>query len=126
MNSGPGVSPYDTVLSGGSRFGVEVIAWVAGPWAAAQINVWLAIPVAIVLIAIPAIFSTPGDKKQVVVATSGPKRVRIEFSLQAVALAGAWVAWPAWLAVPCTVVVAVALFSGVPRTRWLLAGAPLD
>ena len=86
----------------------------------------LAIPAAIVLIAIPGIFSTRGDKKRVVVATSGPKRVRIEFALQMVALAGAWIAWPPWLAVLCTVVVGVSLFSGIPRARWLLAGARLE
>ena len=126
MKKRPGISPYDTALSSGSRFGVEIIAWIAGPWAAAQISIWLAIPVAIVLIGLPAVFSTRGDKKQVVVATSGPKRVRIEFALQMAALAGAWVAWPAWLAVASTAVVAVSLFSGIPRTRWLLAGAPLD
>ena len=125
MNRLSGVSPYETVLSGGSRFAVEVIAWVAGPWAAAEVSIWLAIPVAIVLIAIPAVFSTTGDKKQVVVAISGRKRVRIEFALQTVAIAAAWLVWPAWLAVLCTVIVAVSLFSGIPRTRWLLAGAPL-
>ena len=125
MRKGTGISPFDTPLSAGSRFGVEVIAWVAGPWAAAQISIWLAIPVAIVLVGMPAIFSTTGDKKQVVVATPGPIRVRIEFALQAAALAGAWIAWPTWLAVVCTVVIGVSLVSGVPRMRWLLAGAPL-
>lgn len=126
MNKMVGVSPYETVLSGGSRFAVEIIAWVAGPWAVAQINVWLAIPTAIILMAIPGIFSTTGDKKKVVVAISGRKRVRIEFMLQIVAIVGAWIAWPAWLAAICAAIVAVSLFSGIPRTRWLLAGAPLD
>ena len=30
----PGVSPYDTYLSSGTRFLIELTAWIAGPWAA--------------------------------------------------------------------------------------------
>ena len=117
--------PYDTPLSSGLRFLVEVIAWVAGPWAAANQSFWLFIPVAVVLIGLPAIFSTRGDKRSVVVATPGPLRALLELGLHAVAIGAAWVVWPVWLAVAATAVVVVALATGIPRTLWLLRGAPV-
>ncbi len=116
--------PYDTRLSGGLRFAVELIAGVAGPWAAAQAAPWLAIPAVIVLVGLPAVFSTKGDKRQVIVPTPGPVRVVIELALHAVAVAGAWIAWAAWLAVAVTLVVVAALGVGLPRLGWLLRGAP--
>jgi hypothetical protein len=115
--------PYDTPLSGGLRFAVEVLAWVAAPWAAAQEAWWLAVPLLLVLVALPAVFSTPGDKRQVIVATPGPLRVGIELLLHAAAIAGAWLAWPAWAAVLVAIVVAAALITGLPRLLWLLRGA---
>ena len=116
--------PFDTPVSAGLRFFVEVIAWVAGPWAAAQLSPWLIVPVLILLVGLPAIFSTPGDKKQIVVATPGPLRVILELGLHAVAIAAPWVIWPVWLAGAATFVVAAALAAGIPRTLWLLRGAP--
>jgi len=116
--------PYDTPLSSGLRFLVEVIAWVAGPWAAATQNFWLFIPAAVVLIGLPAIFSTRGDKRNIVVATPGPLRALLELGLQVVAVGAAWVVWPAWLAVASTIVVIAAVATGIPRTMWLLRDAP--
>ncbi|MCI0856659.1 MAG: hypothetical protein J4N98_08210 [Chloroflexi bacterium] len=125
MSSQPAFKhPYDTPLSSGLRFLVEVIAWVAGPWAAAQQSLWLIAPVLVVLVGLPAIFSARGDKRQIIVATPGPLRVVLELGLHAVAIAASWVVWPVWLAVAATVVVAVALATGIPRTMWLLRGAP--
>jgi hypothetical protein len=121
----PVSSPYDTPLSSGLRFLVEITAWVAGPWAAAQRSVLLAVPVFIVLVGVPAVFSTTGDKKQVIVATPGPIRVGIELVLHGVAAAAAWSVWPTWLAVLVTFVVVASLLAGVPRMMWLLRGAPL-
>ena len=115
--------PYDTPVSSALRFSIEVIAWVAGPWAATEVSTWLAIPVAAVLIALPAVFSTQGDKRQVVVATPGPARVLIELFLHTVAIASPWAVWPAWLAALTTLAVVAALAVGVPRLKWLLSGA---
>ncbi len=117
--------PYDTALSAGLRFLVEVIAWVAGPWAAANESFWLFIPVAVVLVGLPAVFSTVGDKRQIVVATPGPLRLVLELGLHAVAIGAAWVVWPVWLAGAATAVVVVAFATGIPRAMWLLRGAPL-
>ena len=125
-DSGPGISPYDTVASAALRVAVEVVAWVAGPWAAFELTDrwWVAVLVGIALLTLPAVFSTTGDKHQVVVATPGPIRLVIELVLDAAAIVGAWVAWPRWLAVVVLAVVIGSLVTGLRRWRWLAAGAP--
>lgn len=117
---------YDTAWSSASRFLVEVAAWVAGPWAAASLtgSGWVVLPVLVVLVAIPAVFSTPGDKNQIVVATPGPVRVVIEIGLLSIAIAAALVVWPVWAAVLIVVVGFVMLIAGRRRLAWLLSGAP--
>ena len=124
--SGPGPSPYDTYASGSLRFLMELVAWLAGPWAAADLtgSGWAAIPALALLLVLPSVFSTPGDKHRVVIATPGPVRLIIELILIAAAVAGAWFAWPAWLALTTTVAALATLVTGWPRTKWLLAGAP--
>ncbi len=125
VDGGPGISPYDTMASSGLRFGVEIIAWIAGPMAAVELsdNGWAAIPALVVLVAIPAVFSTPGDKKQIVVATPGRFRVLIEFGLHAVAAFGAFITWPTLLAVAAILVVCTSLVAGTSRMLWLLGDA---
>ena len=121
-----GPSPYDTVASSGLRFAVEIIAWVAGPWAVADLTEqgWTAIPALVFLLALPAVFNTPGDKKQTGVPTPGPIRIGIELFLTAVAIAGAWIVWPAWAAVLVSVVALASWIAGRRRVQWLAAGAP--
>ena len=97
----------------------------SGPWATAQLSAWLVIPALVILIGLPSVFSTPGDKKQIVVATPGPLRVLLELVLHGVAVVGAWIVWPTWLAVLATVCVFAALAVGIPRTKWLPRGAPM-
>jgi hypothetical protein len=115
--------PYDTPVSGGLRFAVELIAWIAAPWAVAQEAWWLAILVFVILVGLPAIFSTPGDKRQVVVTTPGPARAAIEMILYAAGIAGAWLAWPVWVAVVVSGVLLASLVAGRARLAWL-RGAP--
>ena len=83
---------YDTVLSAGLRFCSEVLAWIAGPWAAAQISEWLILPVLIMLVGLPSVFSTENDKRQIIVSTPGPVRIGID-ALLANLLLGASSAW---------------------------------
>ena len=116
--------PFDTPVSSLLRFLAELIAWVAGGWVAAQVSIWLAIPVLVVLVGLPAVFSTRGDKKQIVVDTPGPIRALLEIALHVVAVVCAWAVWPTWLAIVSTLIVAAAVAFGIPRTRWLLRGAP--
>jgi hypothetical protein len=108
------------------RFLVELLAWIAGPWGVADLagSAWAAVPAVVLLLALPAVFSTPGDKEQVIVATPGPVRLVIELVLSAVAVIGAWIAWPTGLAVLVSLIVATALVTGMRRAQWLLQGAP--
>ena len=115
--------PFDTPLSAALRFAAELIAWIAGPWAAGTVSPWLIIPMLLVLVALPSVFSTPGDKNVIVVATPGPIRVLIEFMLYATALAGPWLVWPQAVAIATSLVVVAAVATGIPRIAWLFKGA---
>jgi hypothetical protein len=117
--------PYDTVLSSGLRFLTELIAWIAGPWAASLYSNWLVVPVIVLLVGLPSIFSTLNDKNTVVVPTPGGIRVVIEFLLYSVAAVAPWFVWSPSVAVGADIVVLATIITGAARTRWLLRGAPL-
>lgn len=117
--------PLDHPVSGALRFLAELLAWVAGPWAAATVSLWLVPPALLVLVALPAVCSTVGDKRQVVVATPGRARLMIEGALHAVAVLAPWVVWPPAGALAAGGVVAAAVLTGWRRSRWLWQGAPL-
>ena len=121
-----GLSPFDTPTSSATRFGIEVVAWVAGPWAAADLaGSWVAaIPTAVVLVALPAAFNTPGDKQATGIATPGPIRIVIEMLLLIVAVRSAWLVWPAEAGLFVSGLAFTMLVTGAPRYRWLAAGAP--
>lgn len=121
-----GLSPYDTGVSSALRFLIEVLAWVLGPWAAAELtgSLWAIIPALVVLMGLPALFNTPGDKKFDGIATPGPLRILIEMLLLGAAVAGAWIVLPPWAAILVSIVGLAMVLSGLPRYRWLAAGAP--
>ena len=121
-------NPLDTVASGASRFAVEIAAWVAGPWAAAELaGTWIAtIPTLIVLIALPGAFSTVGDKRQVVVAVPGRVRLLIELVLIAVAISSAFLVWAPIGGIIVAVLAALMLVTGFRRAKWLLSNRPPD
>ena len=118
---GAGVNPYDTAASSGLRFLIELTAWVAGPWAAADLagSGWVAIPALVVLMGLPSVFNVPGDKNVTGVAVPGLVRIGIEAVLLAVAVAGAWVVWPAWAAVLVSIAAIGMVVTGLPRYRWM-------
>lgn len=119
--------PYDTWVSSGLRFLVELIAWVAGPWAAGKLfGAWAILPAAVILVAIPAVFSTPGDKTDVIVPTPGPIRLSLEIDLAIVAVVSAWYVWPASAAIAATAVAVLAHITGWRRSLWLLRGAKTE
>jgi hypothetical protein len=117
--------PYDSVLSSGLRFLTELIAWVAGPWAASLYSNWLVVPAIVLLVGLPSIFSTLNDKNTVVVPTPGGIRVVIEFLLYSVAAVAPWFVWSPGIAAAAVTVVLATIITGAARTRWLLRGAPL-
>ncbi len=125
-STGPGVSPFDTAASSATRFTIEIVAWIAGPWAVADVtgSWWAGALALIVLFALPALFNTPGDKHVTGIATPGPVRILIEMVLLAAAIVGAWIVWPWWAAVLVSLVGVALIVTGLPRYRWLAAGAP--
>lgn len=127
VSGAEGLSPYDTAVSATTRFLIEVVAWVAGPWAIARgIGSWWAVlPALVVLVGLPAIFNTPGDKKATGIATPGPIRIGIEGFLALVAMVGAAVVWPSWAFVLVALLVVAMVVSGMARYRWLARGAPV-
>ena len=116
--------PHDTPLSSMLRFGTEVVAWIAGPWAATLVSPWLAVPVLVILIGLPSIFSTNGDKRTIIVNTPGPLRVLIELLQYAVAASAPWLVWSTPAATFATGIALTSLALGTPRLGWLLRGAP--
>ena len=116
--------PYDTPISAGLRFGSELIAWTAGPWLAYSWSGWALFPALIALVALPGVFSTPGDKNKIVLPTPGPIRILIELLLYAVAAVAPWFIWPEWAAIAACAAVALSIIVGLPRLIWLARGAP--
>jgi hypothetical protein len=120
-------NPYDTIASAGLRFLMEVIAWVAMPWWAWEVSGPIsAILTLIILMAIPGVFSTVGDKRKVVVPTPGAVRVLIELGLFIAAIVGAWSAWSPYSGIGVAVIAVLGLIAGRRRVAWLLKGASLE
>ncbi|MEU1202145.1 hypothetical protein ABZ446_38820 [Streptomyces sp. NPDC005813] len=102
------------------RFATEIVAWVATPWALAGHSWLLAVLSVVVLIGLPTVFSTPGDKANVIVAVPGPVTILLVL-LQLAAAVSSWVAWPLWAAVLVSAMAAAALLTERPRWRWLIS-----
>ncbi|WP_250574456.1 hypothetical protein [Nonomuraea sediminis] len=93
----------------------------ATPWALWAVSVPLAVLSVIVLIGLPTLLSTPGDKSNVIVAVPGWVTIGLVL-LQLVA--AVWAAWVAWHPVVAVVVTGMALATLVTeraRWKWLLA-----
>jgi hypothetical protein len=102
------------------RFATELIAWVATPWALAPHSVVLAVLSVVVLIGLPTVFATPGDKRHVIVAVPGPVTIMLVALQLVAAVAAAWVAWPAAAGVAVSALAAVTVVFELPRWRRLL------
>ncbi|MBT3863647.1 MAG: hypothetical protein HOF71_08095 [Chloroflexi bacterium] len=118
--------PLDTVFSGASRFAIELVAWIVGSWAAADLTgSWLAtIPALAILVALPGVFSTTGDKLHVVVAVPG--RIRFAIEVLLAAIASALLAWTYIGAILIAIIAVVMFVTGAPRAKWLLSNSAPD
>jgi len=102
------------------RFATELVAWVATPWALAG-HSWLLAAVSLaVLIGLPTLLSTPGDKTSVIIAVPGWATVLLVLLQLAAAVTASWVVWPVWAAVPVSVLAAATLITERRRWRWLV------
>ncbi|MFF0434594.1 hypothetical protein ACFYU9_20460 [Streptomyces sp. NPDC004327] len=115
----PDDRPDDRVASV-LRFTTELIAWVATPWALASYSWVLAVLSVVVLIGLPTVFSTPGDKAQVMVAVPGPVTILLVLLQLAAAVTAAWAVWPVWAAVVVSVLAAATTVTERRRWLWLL------
>lgn len=102
------------------RFLTELIAWVAVPWALWPHSAFLAIAAVIVLIGLPTVFGTPGDKPSVLVPVPGAITILLVLMQLVAAVAGAWAAWPWWVAAAVTALALVVPLTERPRWRHLL------
>ncbi|MDX6429025.1 MAG: hypothetical protein QOE54_1391 [Streptosporangiaceae bacterium] len=105
------------------RFSTELIAWVAAPWALASHSPWLAAASVVVLISLPTLLSTPGDKNSVLVPVPGYVTIGLVIMQLVAAVVSAWVAWLPAVAIVVSVLAAATVVTELPRWRWL-ATAP--
>ncbi|MFF4507202.1 hypothetical protein [Streptomyces sp. NPDC001401] len=103
------------------RFATELVAWIATPWALWSYS-WLpAVLSLVVLIGLPTVFSTPGDKANVIVPVPGAVTILLVLLQLGAAVVSAWWIWPVWAAVLVSLLAAATLVTERPRWRWLLA-----
>lgn len=112
---------------GALRFLTELIAWVAAPWALWPHSIPLAIGSVVLLIGLPAIFGTPGDRPGggPLVAVPGIVTVLLVLIQLVAATAAAWALGPWWAAAAVTVLCLIVTGTEQPRWRWLIS-APAD
>jgi len=116
---------HDTVAGSGFRFLTEVIAWVTGTWVVGLVHPFWGVLALIIMVGLPTVFTTTGDKKHTMVETPGPLRALIDFFQFAVAALAPWFVLPIWMAAACVVIVVAAIFFGRARFFWLFRGAPM-
>jgi hypothetical protein len=104
------------------RFACEIVAWVATPWALASHSPVLAGVALLLLIGLPAVFATPGDKVKVVVAVPGRVTVGLSVSQLLAAVVAAWAAWPVPVAFLVWALVGVTIYAELPRWKRLVGG----
>lgn len=114
-------SSPDSRLGSFLRFSTELIAWVATPWALASTSAWLAALSVVVLIALPTLFSTPGDKRNVIVAVPGYVTIALVLLQLVAAVVASWLAWHPVAAVIVSALALATVVTELPRWRWLLA-----
>lgn len=76
----------------------------------------------VVLIGLPALLSTPGDKAHVIIRVPGWGTILLVLLQLVAAVISAWLVWPAWAALLVSVLAAVTLVTERLRWRWLIAG----
>lgn len=101
------------------RFATELVAWVATPWALSGHSWLLAVLSVVVLIGLPTVFATPGDKSNVLVPVPGWATVLLVLLQLVAAVVCSWLAWPGWAAGPVTLLAAATCVTERRRWQWL-------
>ena len=118
--------PRHPDIASALRFGTELIAWVATPWALASHSPLLAVASVVLLIGLPTVFATPGDKARVMVPVPGYVTIALVVLQLAAAVVSSWAAWPAAAAAVVSVLAATTVVTELPRWRRLTTGARHD
>ena len=111
----------DPIWSSAPRFVVELIAWVATPWALWSNSAVLAIVSVVVLIGVPTLIGMPGVKNQPPAVAVGPAAAIAVELIQPVAAVASSIAawsWPVGIGVLALSVAMLALQA--QRWRWML------
>jgi len=116
----------DSPFGAASRAAMELIAWIAAPWAAVAWSPVLAVVVLVVLVTLPSMLNVPGDKHRDGHAVSGATRIAVEILLFGSAVLGAALVWPAWAALSVAGLALIAIVTNLPRWRWLTHQAPFS
>jgi hypothetical protein len=114
-----GESP-DSRTAGVLRFLTELIGWVAAPWALASASIVLSVVSVLVLIGLPAVIGTPGDRNTPI-AVPGLVTIAMMLLEFAAAAVSPWFIWHPAIAAVILLLVVAAIVAGLPRWRWLLA-----
>ncbi|WP_433683226.1 hypothetical protein [Nocardia sp. CA-119907] len=111
----------------GLRFAIELIAWITTPWALAGHSALLAVLSVVVLIGLPTVFATPGDKQQILVPVPGWVTIALVVLQVVAAVISTWVLLPTWIAVLVQVLAVLTVIAELPRWRWLwrAGGGPI-
>ncbi|WP_426594412.1 hypothetical protein ACPPVS_02580 [Cellulomonas sp. McL0617] len=104
------------------RFTTELVAWIATPWVLSRHSVVLAVLSVVVLIGVPTIFGTIGDRGHGRPPVPVPGFVTIGIVLMefTAAVVASWLLMPTIAAIVVTALVAVGVVTEQPRWRWLL------
>ena len=116
--------PKESLATSAPRFLTELVAWIATPWALWSVSIPLAIASVIVLIGLPTVLSTPGDKgpgSKAIVAVPGWGTIALVVIQLVAAAISAYFAWPLAVAIVVWVLVVAVVVTEQPRWRWLLA-----
>jgi len=105
-------------VRGGVRFSAELVAMIAVPWALWPHSIFLAIGAVVILVGLPAVLSTPGDRPggDGPVAVPGNVTILIVLVHLAAATFAAWAIWPWWIAAAVAALCVAVLFT--EQTRW--------
>ncbi|WP_433257149.1 hypothetical protein ACQPYK_19585 [Streptosporangium sp. CA-135522] len=120
QRTGPGGESPDSRLASVLRFSSELVAWVATPWALWSVSVPAALLSVVLLIGLPTVFTTPGDKAHGMIAVPGVVTIALVLMQLAAAVASSWAAWFTPVAIVVSVLAAACVVAEIPRWRWLV------
>jgi hypothetical protein len=123
-SSPPRRPPGHDNVRGGFRFLAELVALTATPWALWHYSILLAIASVVILIGLPAVLSTPGDRPggDGPIAVPGVVTILIVLLYLTAATVAAWMIWPWWLAAAVTALCIVVI--GTEQSRWRALTGP--